>query len=587
MGLVLLLRRKPVGEMTAETGADTGEGELSRSIGLFQLTAFGVGATIGTGIFLVLTQAVPVGGPAVILSFVFAGVEYRLIRPQDYGVNFYNDVLVTREALVKRKPREVEAFREASLRGWRYALDNIEETVDLIHAKYAPHKSREHLLFEGNKIRELTMPDLVDPGHMNPGRWETIANSYIELGMADASGTLNGFLYTEQASVDLAWFYRVAGLSIAGLLLASLIAARFARLNRRLVSEAAKRRGIASKLKEKQRQLYRLANTDQLTEVWNRLKFDQIAGHEVDRSRRYRYPLSLIFLDIDHFKEINDGHGHGTGDQVLVDIVRLIRGELRESDELFRWGGEEFLILVPHSSSEAARSLAERLRMIIGNSIVGPGLRVTASLGPPTEFEALTAQPQATRDPSVLAETARKDAALLRRGVKMRTLYQHAARRHSATRDYVVAVSQAGGEVRTLDEFFNKILIFDRRVAIIPGPDGIDTAIAVREPAIVAYLVDVYERSWERARPFSAADTSTMKEVAGEQRSMTLRMLIEGHSDPAASKRLGVSPRTYAGYVSDLKDEFGADTRFQLGYEIGRSDAETDRLGNTTAPTRD
>jgi basic amino acid/polyamine antiporter, APA family len=69
-----LLRRKPVKEMTAETGADTGEGELARSIGLFQLTAFGVGATIGTGIFIVLTQAVPVGGPAVILSFVFAGV---------------------------------------------------------------------------------------------------------------------------------------------------------------------------------------------------------------------------------------------------------------------------------------------------------------------------------------------------------------------------------------------------------------------------------------------------------------------------------------------------------------------------------
>jgi Amino acid permease len=69
-----LLRCKPVGAMAAETGADTGEGELKRSIGLFQLTAFGVGATIGTGIFIVLTQAVPVGGPATILSFVFAGV---------------------------------------------------------------------------------------------------------------------------------------------------------------------------------------------------------------------------------------------------------------------------------------------------------------------------------------------------------------------------------------------------------------------------------------------------------------------------------------------------------------------------------
>src|ERR671937_62821 len=69
-----ILRRKPVGEMAAETGADTGHGELARTIGLFQLTLFGVGATIGTGIFIVLTQAVPVAGPAVVWSFVMAGV---------------------------------------------------------------------------------------------------------------------------------------------------------------------------------------------------------------------------------------------------------------------------------------------------------------------------------------------------------------------------------------------------------------------------------------------------------------------------------------------------------------------------------
>jgi APA family basic amino acid/polyamine antiporter len=69
-----VLRRKPVGEMAQETGADTDRGELDRSIGLFQLTLFGVGATIGTGIFIVLTQAVPVAGPAVVFSFVMAGV---------------------------------------------------------------------------------------------------------------------------------------------------------------------------------------------------------------------------------------------------------------------------------------------------------------------------------------------------------------------------------------------------------------------------------------------------------------------------------------------------------------------------------
>jgi len=68
-----VLRRKPVAEMTAEAGTDSGSGELSRSIGLFQLSMFGIGATIGTGIFIVLTQAVPVAGPAVIWSFVLAG----------------------------------------------------------------------------------------------------------------------------------------------------------------------------------------------------------------------------------------------------------------------------------------------------------------------------------------------------------------------------------------------------------------------------------------------------------------------------------------------------------------------------------
>ena len=92
----------------------------------------------------------------------------------------------------------------------------------------------------------------------------------------------------------------------------------------------------------------------------------------------------------------------------------------------------------------------------------------------------------------------------------------------------------------------------------------------VREPAVVAYLVDVFDRSWERARPFTSRDTSLLKDIASEQRAMTMRMLIEGHADPVSAKRLGVSPRTYAGYVADLKTEYEAETRFQLGYTMGR-----------------
>lgn len=187
------------------------------------------------------------------------------------------------------------------------------------------------------------------------------------------------------------------------------------------------------------------------------------------------------------------------------------------------------------------------------------------------EEEMLTAQPQSGRDSPSLASAALRDTAMLERGTRMRTLYQHSARRSTVTQKYVAAVSSRGAEVRTLDEFFNRMIVVDRRVAVIPASDDLTSAVAVREPSIVAYLVDIFERSWERARPFTNNESTTLKDIAAEQRAMTVRMLIEGHSDPVSAKRLGVSPRTYAGYVADLKTEYEATTRFQLGYAMGQA----------------
>ncbi|WP_107706131.1 phospholipase D-like domain-containing protein [Nocardioides allogilvus] len=184
--------------------------------------------------------------------------------------------------------------------------------------------------------------------------------------------------------------------------------------------------------------------------------------------------------------------------------------------------------------------------------------------------ELLTAQPQTNRAmqhlPDVVVE---RDRAALRRGVSMRTLYQHAARRSAATVNYVAAVTAEGAQVRTLDEFFNRLIVVDRRIAIIPGREH-NSALVVREPSVIAYLADIFDRSWERARPFTNKDTSVVRDIAAEQRAMTIRMLIGGHADPSGAARLGVSPRTYAGYVSELKQEFEVDSRFQLGYEMGR-----------------
>ena len=203
----------------------------------------------------------------------------------------------------------------------------------------------------------------------------------------------------------------------------------------------------------------------------------------------------------------------------------------------------------------------------IHDEAIGPFLTGLVS---ECEEELLTAQPQTGRDAQSLAAAALRDTQMLERGTKMRTLYQHSARRSSITHKYVAAVTARGAEVRTLDEFFNRMMVFDRRVAVIPGRDDLRVAIAIREPSVVAYLVDIFERAWERARPYTNRDTSMLKGVAAEQRAMTIRMLIEGHSDPVSAKRLGVSPRTYAGYVADLKGEYESDTRFQLGYMMGR-----------------
>jgi sugar-specific transcriptional regulator TrmB len=193
-----------------------------------------------------------------------------------------------------------------------------------------------------------------------------------------------------------------------------------------------------------------------------------------------------------------------------------------------------------------------------------------ASLVSDLETEMLSAQPQTGRTAPSLEAATERDLAALERGATIRTLYQHAARRSSFTHAYVAAVTERGGEIRTLDEFFNRLIVVDRRVAVIPSAEGTDAALIIREHSLVAYLVDVFERHWERGRPFTSKDRDLMKSIAAEQRAMTIRMLVEGHSDPVSAKRLGVSPRTYAGYIADLKEEYQVQSRFQLGYEMGR-----------------
>jgi diguanylate cyclase (GGDEF)-like protein len=127
--------------------------------------------------------------------------------------------------------------------------------------------------------------------------------------------------------------------------------------------------------------LEELATTDVLAGTFNRRKFNELILAEIERVRRYGHPLSLLVVDIDHFKRTNDAHGHEAGDEVLIVLAGLIRAGIRATDSLARWGGEEFVVLSPEVSVEEAAGLAERLRSAAGTykySFVG---RVTASIG--------------------------------------------------------------------------------------------------------------------------------------------------------------------------------------------------------------
>ncbi|MDR3481766.1 MAG: diguanylate cyclase [Burkholderiaceae bacterium] len=134
-------------------------------------------------------------------------------------------------------------------------------------------------------------------------------------------------------------------------------------------------------LKNTLEKLDHLAGTDTLTGAWNRRQFDEVLEWELDRATRHGHPISLILLDLDLFKHVNDDYGHAKGDQVLRDVADCIRAELRKSDSLTRWGGEEFMILMPNTQLSNALVLAERLRACIAAQSTEKLCGVTASIG--------------------------------------------------------------------------------------------------------------------------------------------------------------------------------------------------------------
>jgi len=131
----------------------------------------------------------------------------------------------------------------------------------------------------------------------------------------------------------------------------------------------------------KNEELEQLAIQDELTGLYNRRKLDESFEAEVSRAERYGRPLSVIMIDVDHFKAVNDTYGHPVGDTVLVETADRLLTALRTSDILGRWGGEEFLIICPETPFDTAVQLAERLRNNYETNDFPEAGRLTASFG--------------------------------------------------------------------------------------------------------------------------------------------------------------------------------------------------------------
>ncbi|WP_419785980.1 PAS domain S-box protein [Pseudodesulfovibrio sp.] len=171
------------------------------------------------------------------------------------------------------------------------------------------------------------------------------------------------------------------------------------------IRDITERKATEAKLRE-------LATTDALTGLDNRRWFMEQAMAEFSRSRRYNRALAMLMLDIDHFKNVNDTHGHDVGDQVLSSLAGIVVGALREADILGRLGGEEFGVLLPETSREAALDVAERVRKAVESTIMRTSageIRITISIGVAVMNEKTTSVETLLKDADVALYQAKEN----------------------------------------------------------------------------------------------------------------------------------------------------------------------------------
>lgn len=311
-------------------------------------------------------------------DLLVAGVPFQMWSPREIGIDFYGDTLFVDSRFAASHPEAVRAVRDATLRGWRYALAHTGEIISLIQSRYAPDLTRQKLEFEANDIRRLMLSDIVDVGYGSGTRWRHIADVFANAGMMPPDVSLDGFVFEEPRPPEPVWPY-VALTGAAVLVIgAFLVAHRYSRTNAALREQIEARRKLEAELGH-------LARTDELTQLPNRRMFIETATALIADLAPPADRITVILFDIDNFKSVNDHHGHAEGDRTLVAVADACRTALAANAMLARVGGEEFAVALAGADEVFGRDAAERLRASVAAARIttqnGAVLRVTASFG--------------------------------------------------------------------------------------------------------------------------------------------------------------------------------------------------------------
>lgn len=249
-------------------------------------------------------------------------------------------------------------------------------------------------------------------------------------------------------------------------------------------------------------------------------------------------------------------------EQVVLDGQR----RLLSIQDAFAWAEELY-------RDEQQQAVAP-VRLLQGGEVIWAAL---LELNRTCREELLAAQPGGPRPPEKLAHSAVRDVGLLKRGAEKRTLYQHSVRSHGPTLAYMETVADAGGEFRTLDELFDRCLVYDRATAVIPDRrygDEHGIALIVEHPGLVGFLVSVFEHAWQRAEPVTFdLPHSRPAQLTDERHLAVLRLMTEGLTDAAIATRLGISSRTVSHRIKRAAEQFGSRSRAQLGFLLSESGA--------------